>query len=123
MKKEGYKTGRRIAVVLLTACLVACGGGSARHLLSISISPPTANGAGCIMGGCQFTATGTFDKAPVKVTPLTTTWSITPSGIATIGTSDGFAQCFSTGTATITASAPVTQNSSTMIKGTATFTC
>ncbi len=123
MKQEGYKTVCCIAGVLLTVCLVACGGGSTRHLLSISISPPTANGANFPLGGVQFTATGTFDKAPVTVTPLTATWSISPSGIASIGTSDGFAQCISTGTATITASAPVTQGSSTMVSGTATLTC
>src|SRR5260370_33159803 len=122
MRKEGYMT-VRIAVALFTVCLVACGGGSTGHLLPISISPPTANGANFPLGGVQFTATGTFDKAPVTVTPLTATWSISPSGIASIGTSDGFAQCISTGTATITASAPVTQGSSTMVSGTATLTC
>ena len=113
MKQEGYKTVCCIAGVLLTVCLVACGGGSTRHLLSISISPPTANGANFPLGGVQFTATGTFDKAPVTVTPLTATWSISPSGIASIGTSDGFAQCISTGTATITATDPTTSLSST----------
>jgi len=123
MTQEGYKTVCCIAGVLLTVCLVACGRASTRHLLSISISPPTANGANFPLGGVQFTATGTFDKAPVTVTPLTATWSISPSGIASIGTSDGFAQCISTGTATITASAPSTQGSSTMVSGTATLTC
>jgi hypothetical protein len=123
MKKEGNKTVRSIAVVLLTVCVVACGGGSTRHLLSISIAPPTANGADFPLGGVQFTATGTFDKAPVTVTPLTAVWSIAPSGVASIETSDGFAQCISTGTATITSSAPVSQGSSTMVSGTATLTC
>jgi len=112
-----------IAILLLTASLVDCGGGGARHLLSISISPPTANGADFPLGAVQFTATGAFDKAPVTVTPLTATWSISPSGIASIETSDGFAQCISTGTATITASAPVTQGSSTTVSGTATLIC
>src|SRR5260370_22747638 len=110
------------AILLLTASLVGCGGGSTRHLLSISISPPTANGANFPLGAVQFTATGTFDKAPVTVTPLTATWSISPSGVASIETSDGFAQCISTGTATITATAPVTQGSSTMVSGMATLT-
>ena len=114
---------RLIAVVLLAVCIVACGGSSTRHLLSISISPPSANGANFPLGAVQFTATGTFDKVPVTVTSPTATWSISPSGIASIGTSDGFAQCASTGTATITASAPVTQGSSTMVSGTATLTC
>jgi len=123
MKQEGYKTVCCIAGVLLIVCLVACGGGSTRHLLSISIAPLTANGADFPLGGVQFTATGTFDKAPVTVTPLTATWSISPSGVASIETSDGFAQCISTGTATITASAPVTQGSSTMVSGKATLTC
>jgi len=124
MKKATYKAVSHIAVVSLTVCLIACGGGGTRHLLSISISPPTANGANFPLGGVQFTATGTFDKAPLTVTPLTATWSISPSGIASIETSDGFAQCISTGTATITASASVTtQGSSTMVSGTATLTC
>jgi hypothetical protein len=123
MKKDGCMTARGIAVVLFTVCLVACGGGSTRHLLSTSITPATANGANFPLGAVQFTATGTFDKAPMTVTPLTATWSISPSGIASIETSDGFAQCISTGTATVTASAPVSQGSSTMVSGTATLTC
>src|SRR5229473_1369827 len=118
-------TVRRIAVVLFTLYLVACGGSgnSTRLLLSVSIMPPTANGANYPLGAVQFTATGTFDKAPVTVFPLTATWSISPSGIASIETSDGFANCASTGTATIVASAPVTQGSSTVVSGTATLTC
>jgi 6-phosphogluconolactonase len=70
----------------------------------------------------QFTATG-IEKAPVTVTPLTATWSISSSAIASIGTSDGFAQCASTGTVAITASARGTQGASTMVSGTATLTC
>jgi hypothetical protein len=112
-----------IAILVLAAFLVGCGGGGARHLLSISIAPPTANGADYPLGAVQFTATGTFDKAPLTANPLTATWSISPSGVASIETSDGFSQCISTGTATITASAPVTQGSSTMVSGTATLTC
>jgi len=112
-----------VAILLLTAPLIGCGGGGSRHLLSVSISPPTANGANYPLGAVQFTATGTFDKAPATVTPLTGTWSISPSGIASIETSDSFAQCISTGTATITASASVIQGSSTMVSGTATLTC
>ena len=121
--RKGHITVRRIAVVLFTVCLVACGGSSPRHLLSISITPPTANGANFPLGGVQFIAAGTFDKAPATVTPLTATWSISPSGVASIETSAGFAQCISTGIATITASAPITQGSSTMVSGTATLTC
>jgi hypothetical protein len=123
MKKEGCMTMFSIAAVLLTVCLAACGGGSTRHLLSVSIAPPTANGANYPLGAVQFTATGTFDKAPATVTPLTATWSISPSGVASIGTSDGFAQCISTGTATITASASITQGSPPMVSGSATLTC
>ena len=123
MEQEGSTTIRSIAVVLLTVCLAACGGGSTRHLLSVSIAPPTANGANYPLGGVQFTATGAFDKAPVTVTPLTATWSISPSGVASIETSDGFAQCSSKGTTTITASAPVTPGSSSMVSGNATLTC
>src|SRR5260370_37789827 len=111
-----------IAILLLTASLVGCGGGGARHLLSVSISPSTANGVNFPLGAVQFTPTRTFDKAPVTVTPLTATWSISPSGVASIETSDCVAQCSSTGTATITATAPVTQGSSTMVSGMATLT-
>ena len=112
-----------IAILLLAVALVGCGGGSTRHLLSISISPSTADGANFPLGGVQFTATGTFDKAPATVTPLTATWSISPSGVASIETGDGFAQCISTGTATVMASAPTTQGSSMTVSGTATLTC
>jgi hypothetical protein len=112
-----------IAILVLATFLLSCGGGGTRHLLSISITPPTPNGADYPLGALQFNATGTFDKAPLTANPLTATWSISPSGVASIETSDGFAQCISTGTATITASAPVTQGSSTMVSGTATLTC
>jgi hypothetical protein len=122
MEQERSTAIRSIAVVLLSVCL-ACGGGSTRHLLSITVAPPTANGANYPLGALQFTATGTFDKALLTVTPLTATWSISPSGVASIETSDGFAQCISTGTATITASAPVSQGSSGMVSGNATLTC
>ena len=115
----------RVLVILIALQLwtASCGGGG-RALISISVSPATANGADFPLGGVQFTATGTFNKAPTTVTPLSATWSIKPAGVATIETNNGFAQCASTGTATITAAVSVSSDTAqTAVFGTATLTC
>ena len=112
-----------VILIVFQLWTASCGGGG-RELLSISVSPATANGADYPLGGVQFTATGTFNKPPITVTPLSATWSITPVGVATIETNDGFAQCASTGTATITAAVPVSSGiAQTAVFGSATLTC
>ncbi|MGZ4814793.1 MAG: hypothetical protein ACXVZV_05270 [Terriglobales bacterium] len=46
--------------------------------MSITITPSTADGS---KGPVQFTATGTYNAAPVTVTPLAAFWTISGSGI------------------------------------------
>ena len=112
-----------VILIVLQLWMASCGN-DRRELISISVSPATANGADFPLGGVQFTATGTFNKPPITVTPLSATWSITPVGVATIETNDGFAQCASTGTATITAAVSVSSGiAQTAVFGSATLTC
>jgi hypothetical protein len=58
----------------------------ARTLLSISVSPATAQDNGSA-AGVQFTATGTFSSPPVSLSPLPANWSFT--GFLTIPTPGG----------------------------------
>ena len=49
---------RVLAILIVLQLWTASCGGGGRELISISVSPATANGA---LGGVQFTATGTFN--------------------------------------------------------------
>jgi hypothetical protein len=106
------------ALLLTAAAMVSCGGSSSpsgRVLLSISVSPGTANvtNAGVPV---QFVATGTFSAAPYTVSPLPVewqgNWSALPNycvGDACVGISPttGLALCGGTPRdVTILASAP-----------------
>ncbi len=124
MKTQSARISNLLMILLLVPLwIVSCGSGG-RTLISISVSPASANGADYPLGGVQFTATGTYNKPPTTVTPLSASWSITPSGIATIETNTGFAQCASTGTATITASVQASSGiAQYAVFGSATLTC
>jgi hypothetical protein len=66
----------RVGVLLSTLAiglgLTGCGGGSSRQLVSIALSP---NPAAAKNGTVQLVATGTFNSAPLTVTPLAVNWS------------------------------------------------
>ena len=120
-----------IWVILGFLLLINCGDGT-RSLISIAVTPAAADATNFPFGLAQFTATGSFSRAPMKVTPLAATWTSSNGAIASVDNS-GSAQCSPgvpapmppppTGTVTITASAPVTPGSSDMVRGTAMFTC
>jgi hypothetical protein len=57
-------------LLLFVACLISCGAGNNRKLQSISIAGIANNGQ------ISFIATGTFNSAPISVTPLPVSWLV-----------------------------------------------
>jgi hypothetical protein len=127
-------------VLLILYILFSLSCGSSRELTSISVSPATADAQKFPQGQVQFTATGTFNKAPTTVTPLSVNWCPqatcgvgTPALVGIIVDSDGLAQCQPgfAGTVTLVAEAPrnpgatVTPMSgmNAMVSGTAQMSC
>jgi hypothetical protein len=126
-------------IVALVFQTVGCGtSNSNRVLQSMAVTPRTADAQSAPNGQVQFTATGTFSKAPSPspvtfVAPYSGSWLISDPSIATlVGTGTGTAtfQCVAgaSGVVTITAIASTnaatgTGATSTMVKGTASLTC
>lgn len=106
---------------------------SNRVLQSMTLAPPSADALSS-QGQVQFTAMGTFSKAPSPapvpfVVPYTGTWATSDKNTATI-TQGGLATCVSgaAGTVTITAIASTnsgkgTQATSTAVSASAKLTC
>jgi hypothetical protein len=107
---------------------------SNRVLRSMVISPAIADAQSSPSGQVQFSAMGTFSKAPSPapvpfVAPYSGSWATSDLNIATIDQT-GLAQCVpgAAGTLTITAIASTnagqgTQQTSTAVSGTAKLTC
>jgi len=109
---------------------------SNRVLQSMAITPANADAQNFPNGQVQFTATGTFNKAPspAQVTfqpPYTGTWSLMGASAANIATISqaGLAQCIAGAAGTVTVSAVASSNSatgpamSTAVTGSTTLTC
>ena len=91
MTRHGYLLW--IAVLYLAASItLACGTNAQRQIVSLSMSPSTAQGP-----QVQFNATGTYTASPVTVTPLQATWVVVnDTGSRTTEVSintNGLAQC------------------------------
>jgi hypothetical protein len=107
---------------------------SNRVLQSMVVSPATADAQNSPGGQVQFSAMGTFSKAPSPapvpfVAPYSGSWATSDLNVATID-QNGLAMCVggASGTVTITAIASSnagvgTQNTSTAVSGTAKLTC
>lgn len=105
-----------------------------RVLQSMVITPATADAQSSPSGQVQFSAMGTFSKAPSPapvpfVAPYSGSWATSDLNVATIDQT-GLAMCAAgaNGTVTITATASSnsgmgTQNTSTAVSGTAKLTC
>jgi Big-like domain-containing protein len=94
-----------------------CGTDSLRVLQSMSISPATADAAKSPDGKVQFTASGTFSRAPSPATvpfvdPYSGTWSVSNPAVATISQS-GLAQCVPGASGTVDVMAIASANSTT----------
>jgi hypothetical protein len=81
LRSPGLFAFAALGLAVLGGCAVPAN--QARTLLSISVSPATAQDNGSA-AGVQFTATGTFSTPPVSVSPLPANWSFT--GFLTIPT-------------------------------------
>ncbi|HTC45824.1 MAG TPA: hypothetical protein VK722_00760 [Candidatus Aquilonibacter sp.] len=80
----------------LSLVILACGDSTQRTLQNISVSPSTADAQNYPNGQVQFTATGTYNTAPMTVTPLQASWGAVQNNAPTTGvtiTSGGVAQC------------------------------
>jgi hypothetical protein len=123
-------------VVAAVVVLVGCGAGHA-NLTSITVSPQSATTTSNPQGQVGYTANGNFANGKSRelsqVDGLSWKTSLTSTGTvaATIG-STGEATCSTTGTVSVTASAPQNlqftvnngvQNTSATVSGTATLIC
>ena len=127
--------------ILLSVAIVAGCGGSMntmnannRVLLSMSISPASADAQMFTNGLVTFTATGTFSQPPSPamvtfVAPFSGSWEVSDPNMATI-TPNGMAQCLPGANGKVTVQAQASSNSattpgamSTAVGATATLTC
>jgi hypothetical protein len=123
-----------IAFAITTIACSSMNSMSNRVLQSMVISPANADARTSPQGQVQFSAMGTFSKAPSPapvpfVAPYSGSWATSDLDVATIDQT-GLAQCVpgTAGTVTITAIASSnagmgTQNMSTAVSGTAKLTC
>ena len=129
-----------IGMLVLQAIGCGSSSNSNRVLQLVTVMPATADGLSSPTGQVQFTATGTFSKAPSPapvsfVAPYSGGWQSSDPSIATLvatGTGTGTAtfQCAAgaSGVVTITATASTnaatgTGATSTVVSGTASLTC
>jgi hypothetical protein len=94
--------GPSILLLLLAVETAACGAGSPRTLQSVTVSPLTADAQNFPNGQVQFTATGVFNRAPMRVTPFPVAWLTSSPSIATIDSNSGLAQCVPGQSGTVT---------------------
>jgi hypothetical protein len=125
-------------VTTLTYQTLGCGTSSSsnRVLQSIAVTPATAD-AQSSNGQVQFTATGTFSKAPSSApvtfaAPYSGSWSADPTMATLVGTGTGTAtfQCVAGVSSVVTIKATASTNAatgtgatSTAVSGTASLTC
>lgn len=131
----GKLLGLPTAFLLLT--LAACGGMNSQNrvLMSMTLSPATADAQSFANGQVQFTATGVFSEpaSPATMTfmePFSGSWMVSNSNIATID-QNGMAQCVQGTAGVVTITAIASSNSagmspgamSTAVSATAMLTC
>jgi hypothetical protein len=102
-------------LAVVASLTLSCGAnsdpGSERHLLSVTLSPTTADAQQSPDGKVQFIATGYYNTAPYTVTPLSAGWGTcyqdAPTSAISV-TRTGLAQCASgaVGTYTVWANDP-----------------
>jgi hypothetical protein len=100
-----------VIAFLAALSLTGCGGGSPsfqprRQLTSLAVQP--SNGDAIVPAGTlPFSATGTYNEAPISQANMTVLWVSSNSSVATIDSNTGLATCVVIGgPVTITASAP-----------------
>jgi hypothetical protein len=100
-----------LSASFLSAALLFCGCGNDRQLQSITVSPSSMTAAHNAQ--VTFTASGQFNRAPMSVTPLRTSWKFFGPGVDQVSFDDYtltdqpfVATCFLPGTFTVVAYAP-----------------
>jgi hypothetical protein len=103
-------------LIFFSLVIAGCGGNmmsSSRQMLSLAVTPASADAQNFPGGKVQFMATGTFSAAPMTVASPAVLWSIgnpfgPPPGMPAASVdSNGVAQCNGfTGTAIVEATAP-----------------
>src|SRR5262249_5578595 len=125
-KRSAAQTLVTISALMLPAIgiLISCGGGEIgptlpRQLVSLTVQP---NSTSATQGDTvSFSATGTFNQAPVTENNLPAQWTSSDTNTATIDANTGAATCVSIGgPISISASAA---GKGGMLQGTATLTC
>lgn len=114
-----------VIAFLAALILTGCGGGTPsfeppRQLTSLAVQP---NSGDAIVPAwtLPFSATGTFNEAPISQTNMTVQWVSSDSGVATIDSTTGLATCLVIGgLVTIIASAA---GNGGMVKASATLNC
>jgi hypothetical protein len=111
---------------------LSCGVSLPRHLVSVSVTPATASAHNSPNGQVQFSAVGTFDRAPSPTTLSPATWIISPtpnpSDAASIN-ENGVAQCKAGFVGTVTVEGgqaqcgPTSTDACKLIHGSAQLTC
>jgi hypothetical protein len=96
------KSGPLFLLLLLALQTVGCGSSTPRSLQSVTASPTTADAMNFPNGQVQFTATGIFNRPPTRVTPYPVAWATSQASVATIGNTNGLAQCIPGQTGTVT---------------------
>ena len=106
-----------LAVASATVGCGSMGSSSNRVLQSMTVSPAIADAQNFPQGQVQFSAMGTFSKAPSPalvpvpfVSPYTGSWLSANSNVATIS-QNGVAQCVAGASGTVTIQAVVSSNS------------
>ena len=128
-------------LTLLASLLIACASSNPnnfRYLISIAVTPTTADAQTFPNGQVQFTATGTFNQPPItgpvsSAAPYSGQFSVInpvtpPATIATIvstGTGTATVQCVTgaSGTVPISITASANNGTSTVVSGGARLTC
>ena len=86
-----------VLLVLVAAFALACGVSQPRLLESVALTPASADAQSYPGGMVPFTATGTYNKSPSPVVPLTATWGACDSTGASTSqvsvSSTGVAHC------------------------------
>jgi hypothetical protein len=100
--------------------ITSCGGSkTSRHLISLSVTPGDVE-AVAPTGTAQFSATGTFDQAPITDTSVAVQWTTSDSTVVTVN-AGGLATCLAAGgPITVTASG---QGATGAVSASATLTC
>jgi hypothetical protein len=109
--KQTVRAAVVVSILIAIALLSRCGGGGTsmglpRQLIALAVQPSNGD-AFAPTGTLPFSATGTFNEAPISQATMTVQWVSSNSSVATIDRNTGLATCVAIGgPVTITASAP-----------------